>query len=257
MDRSFLTKQEVVAASRDFVCIRLSTYEDKQEADFLKSIFVGRSGELENTTFVILAPDGRRRLTAAGRGPFFEYRNSQQMAQGMKSIAKKVSSKVKSEDHSQLPLMKSLELALNVAACDNLPLIVTLAESNEEQERMQDQLLDLAWSDSLGGQFIYVAVSDKADLKPLTGIEGENRILVVEPDAFGLSGKVVKQFKRDDKRQAMASAMDKIVADFPRKSKEHGSHVRLGLQLGIDWESVIPETDPMSIQARERARGRR
>ena len=66
----------MIAASRKFVCVRLATYESKEEADLLTDIFVGRSGELENTTFVILAPDGKKRLTRAGRGPMFAFRGS-------------------------------------------------------------------------------------------------------------------------------------------------------------------------------------
>ena len=60
MDGSFLSDADVVAASRKFVCIRLSTYEDAEEAEFLRSIYVGRSGDLENTVFAILSPDGKR-----------------------------------------------------------------------------------------------------------------------------------------------------------------------------------------------------
>ncbi len=60
MDRSFLADADVIAASRMFVCIRPATYEDAGEADFLKKIFVGRSGELDNTVFVLLAPDGEQ-----------------------------------------------------------------------------------------------------------------------------------------------------------------------------------------------------
>ena len=49
MDRSYLSDKDVVEASRDFVCIRLATYENAEEAKILKSIFTGRSGALENT----------------------------------------------------------------------------------------------------------------------------------------------------------------------------------------------------------------
>ena len=40
MDKSFLSQSEVIAASRKFVCIRLATYENAEEAKFLKSISV-------------------------------------------------------------------------------------------------------------------------------------------------------------------------------------------------------------------------
>ena len=43
MDRSYLSQPEVVAASRDFVCVRLMTYESRVEGDFLTAFNVTRS----------------------------------------------------------------------------------------------------------------------------------------------------------------------------------------------------------------------
>lgn len=49
--------------------MRLATYENKEEGAFLESVFTGRSGKLENTVFALLEPDGKTRLSRAGRGP--------------------------------------------------------------------------------------------------------------------------------------------------------------------------------------------
>ena len=65
MDRSFLSKPEVIAASRAFVCVRLTTYEDKEEGEFLTTFRVTCSGELENTVFTILSSDGKKQLARA------------------------------------------------------------------------------------------------------------------------------------------------------------------------------------------------
>jgi hypothetical protein len=55
MDRSFLSSDKLIKATRDFVCIRTATYEDKQEAAFLKWAFVGSTGgELRNFGYCIL-----------------------------------------------------------------------------------------------------------------------------------------------------------------------------------------------------------
>lgn len=62
MDRSFLSRPEVVRASRQFVCIRLATYESFEEAQMLRGIFLGGSGQVENTTFALLSPDGKTPL---------------------------------------------------------------------------------------------------------------------------------------------------------------------------------------------------
>ncbi|MBY0231652.1 MAG: thioredoxin family protein [Gemmataceae bacterium] len=57
MDRSFLSRPEVVKASRSHVCGRLATYEDEVEGFFLWSLAKTGSGKLENSVFAILAPD--------------------------------------------------------------------------------------------------------------------------------------------------------------------------------------------------------
>lgn len=223
----------------------------------MKSLYVGRSGELENTTFAILSPDGKRKLTATGRGPFHAYRGSDSMTAGMNRIAAThKGAKAAAGTDTQLPLLKNLDLALNVASADGLPLIVTVAESKERLDGLNKTLLSLAWSESFAGQFVYASVLDEKELKPVTGIQDGEGILVVEPGQFGLSGKVLAQFGAGTSRAKMESKLQEVIANFPRKQKDHNSHVRLGIQLGIDWESKIPETDPQSLRAKERARGR-
>ena len=67
MDRSYLSDREIVQAAREFVCVRLATYEDKAEGKFLESIFRGRSGELELSRAVVGAAHPRARgLYGAG-----------------------------------------------------------------------------------------------------------------------------------------------------------------------------------------------
>lgn len=256
MDRSFLSDAGVVAASRNFVCIRLATYEDQKEADFMKSIYIGRSGQLENTTFGILSPDGTRPLTESGRGPFHAFRGSASMAAGMNRIAKQYSgAKEAALTDTQLPLMKNLDLALNVAAADGLPLVITVADSKKKLDGLNDTLVRAAWSKQLAGQFIYASVLDQTEFKPITGAKLKEGILVVEPGQFGLSGKVLAQIDSDASQQEIQTQLRKVIDDFPRHHKDHNSHVRLGIQLGVDWKTKIPETDPMSIRAKQRARG--
>ena len=123
MDRSFLSQPEVIAASRKFVCIRLATYEDKEEAAFLKSLWVGRSGEVENTLFTILSPDGKRTLVHPSRSPRHEYEDAGAMAASLKRIAGEHElRKDAGEKTPPLPLVANVRLALDVAACDGRPL---------------------------------------------------------------------------------------------------------------------------------------
>ncbi len=66
MDRRFLSNEQIIKISRDFVCIRLATYEDKTEAVFLKETFLGqRGGDLRNFGYCILSPDGKKNFAEA------------------------------------------------------------------------------------------------------------------------------------------------------------------------------------------------
>ena len=69
MDGSFLSSRATVEASRPFVCIRLATYENQDEVDFMKALYVSYTGEIANTLFALLSPDGKTRLSEADRSP--------------------------------------------------------------------------------------------------------------------------------------------------------------------------------------------
>ena len=123
MDRSFLSGAELIKVSRDFVCIRTATYEDKQEAGFLKWAFVGRSGgDLRNFGYCVLSPDGQRQLRRSTRGPNFAYQNSAAMAADLRLIARQYPAKATAGESTPIvPQMKSVRLGINVASCDGLP----------------------------------------------------------------------------------------------------------------------------------------
>src|SRR5689334_16637520 len=132
MDRSFLSQPEVIAASRKFVCVRLTTYENKDEANFLKAFKVTRSGELENTVFTILSPDGKRSLDRASRSARQTFGDSQRMASTMERIARDFETKKSAQGQlPELPRVTNVRLAVNVAACDNQPLVILFARDEK------------------------------------------------------------------------------------------------------------------------------
>ena len=258
MDGSYLSNAAVVEASRKFVCIRLATYEDASEAKFMESVFLPRTGLLENTTFGILSSDGKRRLTAAGRGPMHAFRGAADMADGMNEISQQfVGARVSRLTDNQLPLMESVDVGLNVAACDNLPVVVTFSSDQQELDMLNAGLVEVAWSESLAGQFVYATASAAKQLKPVRGIELDAGILVVEPGQYGLSGKTLAQLKPTATKEEVQATLAQVVKTFSRQPVSTNSHIALGIQLGIEWKSEIPETDQQSLRAKERARGGR
>ena len=251
MDRSFLTNAQIVEASRKFVCIRLATYEDAEEAEFLKQIFTGRSGELENTVFCLLAPDGKQRLSRAHRGTNQVFRSPREMADEMNEIAERYPAR-ETDEAPALPQMKDFRLGLNVASCDGLPVVAVVAEDQEQLAELQTRLSPLAFSPELAGRFAYASIHDHDQLKPISGDKPEAGYVIIAPDEYGITGKAQQIIAADASADEIAAALRDFADEFAAPAKDHHQHVRSGKEAGIDWQTEIPVTDPMANRARER-----
>lgn len=252
MDRSYLSQPAVIDASRSFVCIRLATYEDKEEGAFLKSFHVTRSGELENTVFTILAPDGKRQLARASRGADHTFGDAERMARTMKRIAGDYPAK-KVDGLPALPQVVNVRLAVDIAACDNQPLVLVFAPDARMRKQLEERLAALAWSDHYLGQFVYASASSPKELAGIEGARAEAGILVIESDQFGQKGKLLAQTAAAT-RADLVRCLAEGARRYEGKEKTFGSHVREGHRKGVFWETVIPVTDPQEKWARERGR---
>jgi hypothetical protein len=254
MDRSFLSRSEVIEAARPFVCVRLTTYEDREEGAFLKAFNVTRSGELENSVFTILTPDGKRQLARASRSARHTFDDAAHLAATLKRIARAYQGKTAEAGLSELPTVANVRLAVNVAACDNQPLVVLFAPDGPTRRTLEKRLAALAWSDSFRGRFVYVIASTPKDLAAVEGAGTEASVLVVQPDRFGLKGKVLRQVGATAAQDALVSCLREGQAEHRRAARTFAGHVRAGQQLGVFWDTVIPVTDPMERRARERGK---
>ncbi len=259
MDRSFLSQPEVVAVSREFVCARLSTYEDKDEAEFLATVFTGRSGQLENTVFSILAPDGETKLTRAGRSPQMALGDGRprrgrpdspggedvtKMVATLTDIAARYAKKQKGKTGpGTMPYVEDVRLGLNVAACDMLPTAIVVAKTDAAREALEKQLRPLAWADDFIGRLVWAETTKRKDLEKIAEVAADAALVIVQPDAFGLEGKVLAQTAKTDAdslEKALAAAM-KAHAPGTKDAREH---IREGRKKGVDWEGEVPVTDP-------------
>ena len=257
MDGSFLSDEQVVAASREYVCIRLATYEDERETEFLRSVFTGRSGALENTVFAILSADGTKPLVRSGRGPFFAFEDAADMATQMESMLKRQARQRGALDHAEVPAMKDVELALNVAACDQLPLVVIVATGTETRRALTERLLPIAWEEPLAGQFVYAYAAEDTDLASISGAQPADEIVIVEPGPFGMSGQVIEQFPASTTAFDLKHGMLRAMKSRSPAPKDYQAHIRIGTDLGLDWETQVPVTDQQSLQAKKRYRAQR
>ena len=240
----------------------MATYENQAEADFNKTIHLGKSGFVENSTFGILSPDGKQKLTRTGRAPFYEYRNARDMAAGMKKIATdyKVSDEAVFSDPT-LPYIAKLDLAINVSAADQLPLVVVLGNDARKKQELESKLLPLAWSKIFAGQFDYVAADWSDDFKPVLGIKGDleeiNCLLIVEPGKFGLTGSVMVQLDADASAEEIETALSSAITGMERPYRNHRTHVKQGIELGVEWETQTPITDPEAAEGIRRRHSRK
>lgn len=248
MDRSFLSQPEVIAAAQKFICIRVPTYEDKDEADVLRSIFVGGSRDVENSTFAILAPDGQRQLVRGSRDPRRSFADARQMADVMHRLARQFDAK---DAVPALPKVANVRLAVNIAACDNQPLALLYARDADSLQRLEERIRPLAWSADFRGRFVYVATTSFDEAKTVDGVARSEGLFIFQPDRYGLKGTILAKGGVDGD---LARTMQTGLQQYQKLAKTMPNHVREGHQRGILWETQIPITDPMERQARERAR---
>lgn len=256
MDRSFLSGDQLIKATRDFVCIRTATYEDKQEATFLKWAFVGSTGgELRNFGYCILSPDGKTKLRRSTRGPNFLYANSNAMAADLRQISAQYSGRTTTTtSNPSVPQMKSVRLGINVASCDGLPCVVVFGKDQTEVDSLNQKLTGVIWNEQLAGKFIYASTTNSEDLKTVPGAGFQSGILVIKPDAFGIKGQLIKIILADVSDDQLKQALLSSANTFTRISKTHGLHVRNGRQSGTLWKTEVPVPTRQRVPTRTRPR---
>jgi len=259
MDGSFLTNEEIIEASRNFVCIRCATYEDAEEAEFLRWVFT-RNDSLENTVFCMLSPDGEKKLIRANRGPM-QFRRPSDMADKMDLLASQYGSDAEdAEPLVAIPKMKDIRLGLNVAACDRLPTLLIYGKSDEQVAELETKLSTVAWDDALQGMFIYVSANDAQQVSAIEGLDDEPGFAIIQPDPYGQKGKVLTQFGADSSAEDLQAGLVKFAKSHERPIIDYQKHVREGSRSGPKWETEIPVEDKGSLRAMERSkrtRGRR
>lgn len=250
MDGSYLFQPEVILASRQFVCVRLISYENKDEAPFLNWLTRTRSGQVENSSFGMLSPDGKNKLVFAMRGIEATYADSKAMAEGMNKLAAQYKS---SGEPAALPLTADVRIGLDVASADQQPFVALVEPDEAKRKQLEADVAKLAWSAPYIGRFVYASTGAAKDLAAIDGVKSGSTVVVVQPDKFGLKGKVIAQAASV---KDAPGAFDQAIKSFLCDTKSLATHVREGRQQGIFWETKTPVTDPMEAAARERSRPR-
>lgn len=245
MDERFLSDAQIIAASREFVCVRTATYESAKEAAFLLTVFKDRSGKLQNTVTAILSPDGNTILSRPGRSWDWAYREPSEMVADMKRLAARYPVKA---TVSALPSMSDFRVSLNVAACDNRPLVVGVANTDDERKALDAKVRQAAWSADLVGKFAYspsCAPGDTVD----SGLKLKPGLYVIEPGRFGVDGTVLATLDASLPPTDWTQPLLKALTQHKVISKSSKPQIDAGRAKGIAWKTAIPVTDTQELRS--------
>ena len=254
MDGSFLSDAAVIRASRSYVCIRLATYENKTEQKFLRGLNGLTGSNVNNTTFTILTPNGKHALLWPSRSPRFNFGTARRLVASMQKTLKDYPRrKPATAETMPLPKAANVRLGLNIAASDNLPLVLIVGRDAKELQQLEAAVNRRAWSESHIGRFIYASTTDRKALAAIKGTKRGSGVSVVQPGQFGLKGTVLSHVSATDVGARLTASLGAGARKFrPKPKSSVFGHIRNGASKGVFWKTLLPVTDPMEARARER-----
>lgn len=240
------------------MAIRPATYESAKEAAYLKSLMgPTRSGDLENSTFGLLASDGKTPLSRIHRGPNHVFGTAPRMVEAMDKIAQTHPALPESGQGNRVsPTIGSMRLALNIASCDNQPLVVLGPGATPEFEK---ELVRIFFESNQKGRYV-MARATAEELAQMEGFDSAkgSPVLVVQTNPFGTKGKILANAAPGEGPKTMESVILAGAKAFTPAPKgimgepSYRNHLQTGFGEGIFWETQIPVTDLGEAQARKR-----
>jgi hypothetical protein len=239
MDRSFLSDKQVVAASRDFVCARLISFEDGEEAKLMQRLW---GSAQVNTVFALLDPAGARTLSRVGRTPRGPFADAAALAAEMRAITKQFPARKGADGKLALPLLEDVRVALNVTECDAQQLVVLRGDA-KKLAKLERALTALAWSEPFVGRFLYARGDDETDWSVIDGVDKApaGGLLIIRSERFGLTGKVIASLPASARGEQLEKAMRDAVASHQPKPVDTRQVRRDGRRSGVRWQAELPD----------------
>ena len=241
-----------IAATRQFVCVRLETYESAENEKIIRKLLDGR---FANTAFCLLAPDGETELSRPGRSPSslfgrrgggFAGSEEEEVTATiakLRLVAKKYEVKAESSK-AVLQDFSTFRQALNVASGDQRLLLLTVSDSNGES-KLTPVLKKVLNDPGVVGRFHHDFANLKTDSEwseAVTDVSEKTGYFIIRPGSFGLDGEVMAQLPLTTNAETLKKVLlkENLVYAKDEKRKVYGDHVKEGRRDSVYFENEIP-----------------
>ena len=242
------SQDQFIEVSRNFVCVRLESYESEAHQTIIRGFL---RGAFANTAFCILAPDGKKRLSGSGRSPSSLLRrrgrfggdDNELIVRELEEIVEGYSLKGLPQD-AVVPDFYSVRQSLNVSSADQRLLLLSVAPESQKKS-LSVTLSSVLFDDEIIGRFHHDFVSGEKDKNWAELMEKESQesgFFIVQPDPFGMTGEVVKELPVNASAQQIKSALKKLNETYSESEerKNYSEHVREGRRKSIRFENEMP-----------------
>lgn len=232
-------EEAVIKASRQYVCVRIESYESEEYQKLIRSHL---NGSFMNTAFCLLAPDGKTRLIHSGRSVSRAFGRNWSVADGLNRVARKFNVK-KKETPFLTPDFHSFRQALNVSAADQRVLVL-ISASKENLAKVKERMRTIAWHPSVVGRYHFDLEQDKKSFQDkLSGLKSsQEEIILIKPGEFGVKGKVLAQVSLSAKDETILKTFQSANQEYARTTSKtiYNNHVAKGKNKGLFFEMAMP-----------------
>ncbi len=233
---SLFSQKSFIKASKKFVCVKLGTYESKLHQDLIRDLLDGR---MENTAFVIFAPDGKTKLTRSARSPKQVF-GSDSLGQ-MAAISAKYKAK-NLDKPAILSDFNSFKQSLNAASAEQR-LLVYAVGSRGKQAIATANLTAVFNDPEITGRFFYdiAGKQDKAWAEKVKNADEKEGIFIIQSDTYGQTGTALIQLPIDLSAADIKATLIEANAVFSKseKRKVYREHVAAGKKAGVNFENNV------------------
>ncbi|MEM7603518.1 MAG: hypothetical protein AAF357_19160 [Verrucomicrobiota bacterium] len=239
------SQKPFIEASRQFVCVRLETFENEFHERKVREVL---GGVFANSAFTIFDTDGETPITGSGRMPMegLTGRKKPSLEITVKRLNEIAADYAIQGDQARATLQDfhTFRQALNVASADQR-LLLHVAGTPQEIERARSFLEPVMAHSDVIGKFHLDLDGGLIDHSLQENIEGtleRSGFHLIHAGTYGIRGRVIAHLPLESSAAIIKETLLSHNALFAQveQRKAYADHVVAGLKEGVYFEQVIP-----------------